>query len=118
MTAATFEKNVLAFNPFDGDFGEPADKVLSDKIVTARKPGSCAHCGCEVDKGERVRRMSAKFDGELMSYRWCALCCAAMAKCSAAEDNDDEDEDAPPAWQDYEDRANLAAKNAAKEGAA
>jgi hypothetical protein len=24
--------------------------------------------------------MAAVFDGELMSYRWCNACCAAMAK--------------------------------------
>ncbi|KAA9149061.1 hypothetical protein F3K36_33900 [Delftia sp. BR1] len=109
LSTAAWENHVLAFDPFDGDFGDQGDRVLSNKLVTARKTGPCAHCGCEICKGERVRSMSARFDGQLMSYRWCALCCEAMAKCQAEEDSDDDSDDAP-AWQEYEARAGLAAK--------
>lgn len=119
MNTTDFERDVLAFDPFDGDFGEPGDSVLRDKMVNARKPGPCSHCGCKIIKGERVRSMSARF-GDLMSYRWCSLCCAAMAKCQTEEDSDDSDGE--PAWHDYEARAGLAAKlaaqAAAKEGGA
>lgn len=108
MNTAGFESNVLAFDPFEGDFGEPGDKVFSNKLVTARKEGPCSHCGCQIHKGERVRSMSARF-GDLMSYRWCAACCVAMAKCQA-EENSDDDSDNAPAWQEYEARAGLAAK--------
>lgn len=108
MSATEFESNVLAFDPFEGDFGEPSDSVLRNNMVNARKPGPCSHCGCQIHKGERVRSMSARF-GDLMSYRWCAACCAAMAKCQAEEDSDDD----APAWQEYEARAGLAAKLAA-----
>ena len=113
LSTADFESDVLAFDPFEGDFGEPGDSVLRDKMVTARKEGPCSHCGCQICKGERVRRMSARF-GDLMSYRWCTLCCAAMAKCQA-EEYDDADE--APAWQEYEARAGLAAKLAAQAAA-
>lgn len=111
MSTADFESNVLAFDPFEGDFGEPGDSVLRNNMVNARKPGPCSHCGCQIHKGERVRSMSARF-GELMSYRWCALCCAAMAKCQAEESSDD-----APAWQEYEARAGIAAKIAAQAAA-
>lgn len=118
MRTEDFERDVLAFDPFDGDFGEPGDSVLRNKMVTARREGPCSHCGNQISKGERVRSMSAIF-GNLMSYRWCALCCAAMAKCQAEEDGDD-DSDNAPAWQEYEARSILAAKLAAqaKEGGA
>ena len=102
------EDAALAFNPFEDDFGDQSDRVLSNKFVTTRKPGPCSHCGFEINKGERARSMSAKFDGQLMAYRWCALCCAAMAKCAA--DDDEEDSGAEPAWADYEHRAALAKK--------
>ena len=108
MSASEFESNVLAFDPFEGDFGEPGDSVLRDKMVNVRTPGPCSHCGCQIHKGERIRIMWAKF-GDLMSYRWCALCCEAMAKCQAQESSGDDSDDAP-AWQEYEGRAGLAAK--------
>ena len=74
------EAGCLKTNPFEGDFGSPGDKVLRDKIATARKGGTCGMCRQEVDLGERVRTLVAVFDGALMSYRWCSTCCAAMAE--------------------------------------
>jgi len=73
------EADCLKTNPFEGDFGSPGDKVLKDKICTARKGGTCGMCRQEIVPGERVRTLAAVFDGELMSYRWCSECCAAMA---------------------------------------
>jgi len=75
------EAECLKTNPFEGDFGSPGDKVLRDKIGTARKGGTCGMCKQEIVPGERVRLLAAVFDGELMSYRWCSECCAAMAAC-------------------------------------
>lgn len=81
------DSNILDFDAFAGDFGAQGDRVLKNKMGIARKAGECQDCGQEIQPGERVRMMSAVFDGELMSYRWCALCCAAMAK-----HNDDDGE--------------------------
>ena len=73
------EAECLKTNPFEGDFGSPGDKVLKDKIGTARKGGTCGMCRQWIAPGERVRLLAAVFDGSLMSYRWCSECCAAMA---------------------------------------
>ncbi len=73
------EAEVLNYNPFEGDFGAPGDKCLKDKIVTARKGGFCHDCGQEIKPGERIRSAAHIFDGALMGYRWCQLCCEAMA---------------------------------------
>ena len=73
------EKKCLQTNPFEGDFGSPGDRVLKDKISTARKGGLCGMCLQEIVPRERVRVLVAVFDGGLMSYRWCSECCAAMA---------------------------------------
>ena len=97
---------ILDFDPFEGDFGTPGDKVFSNRMVIARKPGPCSHCGTEITKGERIRRQNSKFDGELMTHRWCALCCAAMA----SYDNEVEDE-ASGDLPEYERRSRLAARN-------
>ena len=73
------ERACLQVNPFEGDFGSPGDRVLKDKIGTARKCGTCGMCRQEIQQGERVRLLAAIFDGQMMSYRWCSACCAAMA---------------------------------------
>lgn len=73
------ETACLSFDPFAADFGAPGDKVLKDKMVTARKHGPCSDCGQTIQPGERVRSLAAVFDGSFMNYRWCALCCTAMA---------------------------------------
>lgn len=105
---------ILAFDPFEGDFGAPGDRVFSNRMVNARKPGACSHCGQQIVKGERVRRQTSKFDGELMSHRWCAKCCAAMA--SYDTELEDEDSDDLP---EYELRARAAiAKATGQKGGA
>jgi hypothetical protein len=81
------ERQCLCINPFEGDFGDPADKVLKDRIVTARIGGSCGMCRQQITPGERIRTLAAVFDGQLMSYRWCSACCHAMATCQT--DNGD-----------------------------
>lgn len=73
------EQMVLATDPFAGDFGSPGDRTLKDKMGTARKAGECQDCGQMIQPGERIRLRTDIFDGELMSFRWCQLCCEAMA---------------------------------------
>lgn len=73
------EQACLAVNPFEGDFGGTDDRTLRDKIGLARKENPCFLCGQTIRPGELVRMMAAVFDGELCSYRWCSLCCYAMA---------------------------------------
>ncbi|MDH1253047.1 hypothetical protein N5C67_10320 [Comamonas thiooxydans] len=98
------ENATLSFNPFDGDFGEPGDTVLSNKMVVARKEGPCSHCGSLIFKGERVRSMSAKF-GDFMRYRWCASCCDVMAAVYLHDEADEDDEDAADPLAVWESRA-------------
>lgn len=105
---STTDELILSFDPFEGDFGEQSDKVLTNKMVVARKEGPCAHCGLQIQKGERVRSQSSKFDGQLMSHRWCALCCAAMVL--YFPDDDDEDSEV---GAEYEARSGLAQKQGA-----
>lgn len=73
------EHDCLSVNPFEGDFGDPSDRVLKDKIVTTRKDNECFLCNNKILKGERSRVLTCIFDGELESYRWCSECCHAMA---------------------------------------
>lgn len=74
------ESACLDVNPFEGDFGEPSDRVLQDKIVTTRKPAMCGCCRGVTEVGERTRSIKAIFDGQMMSYRFCSECCHAMAR--------------------------------------
>jgi hypothetical protein len=74
------EARALACDPFAGDYGGSGsgDRVLSDKIVTARKGGECHCCAQEVQPGTRVRSRAEVYDNELMSFRWCAICTGFM----------------------------------------
>jgi hypothetical protein len=77
---APFDENeCLEVNPFEGDFGTPSDRILKNKIVTARKGRVCGMCREVIKPGERIRTLTAIFDGQLMSYHWCSACCSAMA---------------------------------------
>jgi hypothetical protein len=73
------EKDCLAVNPFDGDFGSPQDRTLRDKIVVSRKAGGCHLCGQQIIPGTMIRSRTDIFDGEIATYRWCTECCVEMA---------------------------------------
>lgn len=79
------EADCRSVNPFEGDFGNPGDRVLKDKFGDARKAGPCNDCAQQIEPGERVRMLSAIFDGDMRSYRWCSLCCQAMAQAHHGE---------------------------------
>lgn len=53
---------------------------LKDKIVTTRKSAICSICCGDIKPKERVRSVTAIFDGRLFSYKWCFDCCVAMSK--------------------------------------
>lgn len=105
MVSQDYMDKVLEFNPFEGDFGEQGDRVLSDKVVKARKERKCSHCSSLIQKGDYVRSMSAKFDGELMSYAWCSECCDLMHAIVISEDSDDEEYDMDVMYRKWNRRA-------------
>ena len=72
------EADCLAYDPFQGD--DVQERMLSDKIVTARKEGPCCICFETIKAGERVRGQAASVDGEMFSCRCCEACCIAMAQ--------------------------------------
>lgn len=83
------EEAVLYYNPFEGDFGEPGDRILSDRFYTAAKEHDCYLCGGRIQVGSRYRRLKAVF-GEFREYCWCSTCCAAMAQVFSNEDDTDD----------------------------
>lgn len=74
------EESCLEYNPFEGDFGSPSDRILTDKIVTARKSRKCDICLELIQPKERIRVLTAIFDGGMMWYSWCSECCHGMAQ--------------------------------------
>lgn len=81
----------LDYDPFEGDFGAPGDTTLKDAMVKARKAHKCTHCAEPIAVGENYRSRSDVADGDMMSWKWCALCCAAMVQeLSASGDDSDE----------------------------
>jgi len=80
------DAKILNTDLFAGDFGEPGDRTLSNKMVVAAKRHQCGHCKGPIEKGERHRCFTKLFDGEMMTGRVCAGCCEAMV---ADYDEDD-----------------------------
>lgn len=76
-----WEADCLADDPFAGDFGGACqgDGVLSDKMVTTRGGGTCHTCAGECEPKTRNRVRVEVYEGELMRFRWCQVCCFAMA---------------------------------------
>jgi hypothetical protein len=70
----------LQYDPFKGDFGDPGDRSLRDKIVKFRRGGECHICAGEVTPGSQGRSLTMAWETDgLMSYRFCAECTDAMA---------------------------------------
>ena len=74
------DEKILNTDLFAGDFGEPGDRTLSNKMVVAAKKHPCGHCKGHIAKGERHRCFVELFDGEIVTGRVCAECCAAIVK--------------------------------------
>ena len=70
--------DALTFDAFEGDFGYGDECTIKNKIVKAKKEHKCHNCNEKILKGEKNRIMVEKVNGELMTFRWCALCCVAM----------------------------------------
>lgn len=79
MNIEKYDQNVLTFPVFEGDFGDPHDKVLRNNMVQARKEHECHHCTGPIQLQERHRCMQGKYDGEMRTFRWCEACCDIMA---------------------------------------
>jgi len=79
-TEAKWIKDVLAFDPFSGDQGDPGDRELSDQVVKCRKGGICHGCTQRFRIGDTIRRIVKVYavDG-LMAFAFCRLCCDAQA---------------------------------------
>lgn len=75
------QRQCLAINPFEGDFGAPGDRIFKDRIIRVRRPRTCGCCRLPLVAAEHARVIVALFDGDLMSYSFCERCCLAMARC-------------------------------------
>lgn len=73
------DRLVLSYDPWGGD--DTDTQVLSDKMVVVRKDHQCAICFGPIAKGERVRSMTElnREDSVVATFRFCTLCCEAMA---------------------------------------
>lgn len=78
------ERLCLNYDPFAGD-RDGGIRMLSDRIVTARKRGPCCICFEDIVPQERIRRQTAIVDNRICSCRMCEPCCIAMAE--SWEDN-------------------------------
>lgn len=89
MSAIVFnETEALRYPLFQDDFGEPGDRVMSNKIITAAKSHECCECLSAINPGERQRVHVGKYDGDLRTCRFCQGCCEAMSRVFVDGDGD------------------------------
>ncbi|MFZ1875033.1 MAG: hypothetical protein WAU54_19995 [Chania sp.] len=86
-------EDALDFDLFAGDFGEPGDRCLSNKIVKCRKAHRCHICEGSTVPGEKALSATYVFSGELHSYYCCTACVDAMAKSVTCDYDLESDED-------------------------
>ena len=84
------DADCLNTDPFGGDFGEPGERRLANKIVTNRKSFVCHDCGETQQPGGRTRVITERNSDGLCEWRWCEKCCEAQALSQ---------EDAGVAWE-------------------
>lgn len=84
-----WEDMCMSDDPFAGDLGGGGggDHVLTDKMVTNRRGGTCHTCAGECAPSSRNRVRTEVYDGEMMSFRWCQTCCFGMAIAGLGRDN-------------------------------
>lgn len=75
-----WQRDVLSYPLFEGEFGSPDDVVFKDRLVRCRANHQCSHCGGWALAGQTARRHVAKYDGCIRTYYFCLCCCDAMAK--------------------------------------
>lgn len=78
----------LDYELYEGNYFDPADKVLQDKMVKARKEHTCTNCKGPILPGTQYRRAVGIIEGEIHECKYCAECCAAMVQ--ELKDLDDE----------------------------
>lgn len=59
-------------------FDETPYRVLRNKMVTTRKPSTCAICQQDIPAGSRVRAQTEAYDGAVKTFRLCPTCCKAV----------------------------------------
>jgi hypothetical protein len=74
----SYERDVLAFNPFEGDRDTTA-RVLRDSLCASRVADDCMVCLQRIVPGTRIRARVEVYEGRIGTYRFCAACCDAMA---------------------------------------
>jgi len=74
------KQDLLYYDVFEGDFGDPGDRCLENKVVIARKEHECFGCGNTIEIGSYnlIRKMVWADDKSFVSYRWCQNCCEKM----------------------------------------
>lgn len=79
ILARAADRRCLAFDPFEYGKGDDNAVRLSDKMVTAAKAHTCNMCDAAIVRGERSRAITEAYEGTVMTFRFCAMCCKAMA---------------------------------------
>jgi hypothetical protein len=69
---------VLECNLFEGDYGD-GERVLRNVIGKNRKSFDCQLCADTQAPGGWARMLTEAGPDGMVTYRWCAACCQAMA---------------------------------------
>lgn len=78
--SAEWNRLVLDYDPFEGDFGNGSERKLCDEIRVVKRRGKCRECGQDVARGTFARTIKKADSEGLYGGRICQDCCNCMAK--------------------------------------
>ena len=93
---------VLGYDPFEGDYGDGSERTLCDEIRIVKRRGKCRECGQPIERGTFARVIKKADSDGFYGGRICQECCNCMAEITAymespVEDDEEEiDEESDP----------------------
>lgn len=84
---------VLGYDPFEGDYGDGSERTLCDEIRIVKRRGKCRECGQPIERGTFARVIKKADSDGFYGGRICQECCSCMAEITAYMESPVEDDE-------------------------
>jgi len=84
---------VLAYDPFEGDFGDGSERTLCDEIRIVKRGGKCRECDQAIVRGTFARVIKKTDSDGFYGGRVCQECCNCMAEITVYMESPIEDDE-------------------------
>lgn len=84
---------VLGYDPFEGDYGDGSERTLCDEIRIVKRGGKCRECDQAIVRGTFARVIKKADSDGFYGGRICQECCNCMAEITAYMESPIEDDE-------------------------